>query len=104
LDSAERISRLTSERGGIPRDLRNAIRQASDAVNAYARGTCTAAVALNYGYDPITAMVFVVNCCAMYGAHQVEVFVPAHIFSLVEALYPHIQHRGDHRRKCSSQQ
>lgn len=74
--------------GGAPKDVREHLGFAADAINAHQRGLSVPAVALNYRYEPIQAMTFIANCCAEYGFDSVARHVPGHILSIVQAQYP----------------
>ena len=68
----------------LPREVRELVRFASDAVNAYSRGRSIPAVALHYRYEPVTAITLLQNCCRWYGRSSVAAVIPRHIFSLID--------------------
>jgi len=70
--------------GGAPKQIREHLGFAADAINAYQRGLSIPQVALNYRYEPIQAMIMIANCCAEYGFDVVARHVPAHIMSIVQ--------------------
>jgi hypothetical protein len=67
----------------LPKDVRELARFGSDAINAHMRGMSVPAVALRYRYEPITAIVMLRNLCSWYGEKNVELIIPAHIYSFV---------------------
>jgi len=75
-------------RGGVPKELREQLRFASDAINAHMRGLSVPEVALNYRYEPIQAMSMIAVCCQDYSFEAVAPWVPKNIMSLVQAQYP----------------
>jgi len=74
--------------GGVPKDVREQLRFAADAINAHEHGMSVPQVALNYRYEPIQAMTMVATCCQDYGFSAVAALVPKHVMSLVQAQYP----------------
>lgn len=74
--------------GGVPKDVREQLRFAADAINAHERGMSVPQVALNYRYEPIQAMTMIATCCQDYGFSAVAPLVPGHVMSLVQAQYP----------------
>jgi hypothetical protein len=70
--------------GGVPKQIREHLGFAADAINAYQRGLSIPQVALNYRYEPIQAMSFIANCADEYGFDVVARHVPAHIVSIVQ--------------------
>jgi hypothetical protein len=76
------------QRGGVPKDIREQLRFAADAINAHERGMSIPQVALNYRYEPIQAMTMIATCCQDYGFESVAPHVPKHVMSLVQAQYP----------------
>lgn len=74
--------------GGAPKEIREHLGFAADAINAHQRGLSVSTVALNYRYEPIQAMTMIANCCDEYGFDVVARHVPAHIMSLVQAQFP----------------
>jgi hypothetical protein len=76
------------KRGGVPKDVREQLRFASDAINAHERGMSVPEVALNYRFEPIQAMTTIAICCQDYGYESVAPWVPKHVMSLVQAKYP----------------
>jgi hypothetical protein len=71
---------------GLPKDVREHIRFAVDAINAHQRGMSVPRVALNYRYEPGQAETFLRNVILEYGAKAVRQHCPANIFSLVSPI------------------
>ena len=76
------------QNGGVPKDVREHLGFASDAINAYERGASVPTVALNYRYEPIQAMSMIATACNEYGFDVVASHVSAHIMSVVQAQFP----------------
>jgi hypothetical protein len=76
------------QRGGVPKEVREQLRYAADAINAHQRGMSVPQVALNYRYEPIQAMTMIATCCQDYGFESVAPHVSRHVMSLVQAQYP----------------
>ncbi len=74
--------------GGAPKQIREHLGFAADAINAHQRGLSVPTVALNYRYEPIQAISMIANCCDEYGFDVVARHVPGHILSVVQAQYP----------------
>lgn len=69
--------------GQIPKDVRESIQFASDALNAYMRGMSIPEVALSYRYEPGSAELMLRGCMRTYGAEAVLNLLPTHIASLL---------------------
>ena len=70
-------------RKGLPKDVREHIRFASDAINAYLRGMSIPLVSLRYRYEPGQAETFLRNVIWTYGVGNVRQWCPTHVLSLV---------------------
>ena len=81
-DSRER-ELLGPRLGQIPKDVRENIQNASDALNAYMRGLSISEVALSYRYEPGQAELLLRSCMRTYGADVVLSLLPSHIASLL---------------------
>lgn len=79
---------LGRTRGGVPKEIREQLHYAADAINAHQRGLSIPTVALNYRYEPIQAMTMIAVCCQDYGFEGVAPHIPRHVMSLVQAQYP----------------
>ncbi len=74
--------------GGVPREIREHLGFAADAINAYQHGLSIPQVALGWRYEPGQAMSFIANCVDEYGFNVVERHVPGHIMSVVQVQFP----------------
>jgi hypothetical protein len=59
---------------------------AAAAVNAWLRGRSIPSVALNYRYEPVTALHLIRRCCDEYGIVNVEPWVPDNVLSVCRSL------------------
>lgn len=69
--------------GQIPKDVRESIQFACDALNAYMRGMSIPDVALSYRYEPGQAELMLRTCMRTYGADAVLNLLPTHIASML---------------------
>lgn len=65
--------------GGVPRELHGSLIFAAAAVNAWLRGLSLPLVALNYRYEPLTALNLIWRLSRLYGRVNVAQFVPANV-------------------------
>ncbi len=78
----------------VNRALRERIRYASDAFNAYMRGLSIPAVSLCYRYEPGTAEAFLKRCVLEYDAVTVKLLMPKQVREdIVAALYVDYFHK-----------
>ena len=62
--------------GGLPRALRSELIYAAAAANAWVRGLPLSCVALQYRYEPITALNLLARLCRQYGVKNIRPYVP----------------------------
>jgi len=72
---------MRSNNGGVPRELRSELIYAVAAANAWLRGLPLPCVALQYRYEPITALNFMARLCRQYGVKNVRPYVPAAVLA-----------------------
>ncbi len=74
---------MKSNNGGLPRELRSELIYAAAAANAWLRGLSLPCVALNYRYEPVTALGLIARLRDQYGAKNVEPLVPAGVLAFL---------------------
>ena len=67
---------------GLPKDVRELVRFASDAMNAHQRGLSIPTVALHYRFEPGQAESFLRKAIQEYGPENVRPHCTRYIFSL----------------------
>ena len=86
---------------GVPKDVRELVRFASDAMNAHQRGLSIPTVALHYRFEPGQAEAFLRRAIQEYGPGNVpSSLYPLHLLSLL-ATCRNSRHRHLYHAKSS---
>ncbi len=64
-----------SNNGELPRELHSDLIYAAAAANAWLRGLSLPRVALDYRYEPVTAMNLIARFCRRYGVQNIRPYV-----------------------------
>jgi hypothetical protein len=73
--------------GGVPRVLHSSLIFATAAANAWLRGLSIPRVALHYRYEPLTALSLIWRMARLYGAVNLEQFVPPNVLERARTLH-----------------